>query len=135
MPEGFALQFAASLAAVALLVGLAAWAKISKPMTPLDDARALKLLGEEFPGRRVERIWVAVDGRGALAKSGAAALVLCEVGDGYVARHIPWAQAISSSFRDGVVKLDLSDVAAPNARIALESWPPSSTPPQDQRAA
>jgi CTP:molybdopterin cytidylyltransferase MocA len=135
VPEGFALQFAASLAAVALLVGLAAWAKISKPMTPLDDARALKLLGEEFPGRRVERIWVAVDGRGALAKSGAAALVLCEVGDGYVARHIPWAQAISSSFRDGVVKLDLSDVAAPNARIALESWPPSSTPPQDQRAA
>ena len=135
MPEGFAVQFAASLAAVALLVGLAAWAKISKPMTPLDDARALKLLAEEFPGRPVERIWVAVDGRGALAKSGAAALVLCEVGDGYVARHIPWAQAISSSFRDGVVKLDLSDVAAPNARIALQSWPPSGVPPQDKRAA
>ena len=135
MPEGFAVQFAASFAAVALLVGLAAWAKIAKPMTPLDYARALKLLADEFPGRTVEQIWVAVDGRGALAKSGAAALVLCEVGDGYVARHIPWAQAISSSFRDGVVKLDLSDVAAPNARIALQSWPPSSTPPQDKRAA
>lgn len=134
MPEGFAVQFAASLAAVALLVGLAAWAKISKPMTPLDDDRALKLLAQEFPGRTVERIWVAVDGRGALAKSGAAALVLCEVGDGYVARHIPWAQAISSSFRDGVVKLDLSDVSAPNARIALQSWPPP-LPPQDKRAA
>jgi hypothetical protein len=135
LPEGFAVQFAASFAAVALLVGLAAWAKIAKPMTPLDDARALKLLEQEFPGRTVERIWVAVDGRGALAKSGAAALVLCEVGDGYVARHIPWAQAISSSFRDGVVKLDLSDVAAPNARIALQSWPPSGAPPQDKRAA
>lgn len=135
MHDGFALQFAATFAAVALLVGLAAWAKMAKPMTPLDDARVLKLLAEQFPGRVVERVWVAVDGRGALAKSGAAALVLCEVGDGYVARHIPWAQAISSSFRDGVVKLDLSDVAAPNARIALQSWPPPTTPPQDKRAA
>ena len=135
MHDGFALQFAATFAAVALLVGLAAWAKMAKPMTPLDEARVLKLLAEQFPGRVVERVWVAVDGRGALAKSGAAALVLCEVGDGYVARHIPWAQAVSSSFRDGVVKLDLSDVAAPNARIALQSWPPSTTPPQDKRAA
>ena len=133
MQDGIAFQFAATFAAVALLVGLAAWAKMAKPMTPLDDKRVLKLLAEQFPGRVVERVWVAVDGRGALAKSGAAALVLCEVGDGYVARHIPWAQAISSSFRDGVVKLDLSDVAAPNARIALQSWPPS-TPP-DKRAA
>ncbi|MDF2901051.1 MAG: hypothetical protein K0Q62_1110 [Phenylobacterium sp.] len=135
MHDGFALQFAATFAAVALLVGLAAWAKMAKPMTPLDEARVLKLLADQFPGRVVERVWVAVDGRGALAKSGAAALVLCEVGDGYVARHIPWAQAVSSSFRDGVVKLDLSDVAAPNARIALQSWPPSTTPPQDKRAA
>lgn len=135
MHDGFALQFAATFAAVALLVGLAAWAKMAKPMTPLDEARVLKLLAEQFPGRVVERVWVAVDGRGALAKSGAAALVLCEVGDGYVARHIPWAQAVSSSFRDGVVKQDLSDVAAPNARIALQSWPPSTTPPQDKRAA
>jgi CTP:molybdopterin cytidylyltransferase MocA len=133
--DGIALQFAATFAAVALLVGLAAWAKMAKPMTPLDDTRVLKLLAEQFPGRVIERVWVAVDGRGALAKSGAAALVLCEVGDGYVARHIPWAQAVSSSFRDGVVKLDLSDVAAPNARIALQSWPPSTTPPQDKRAA
>lgn len=135
MHDGFALQFAATFAAVALLVGLAAWAKMAKPMTPLDEARVLKLLAEQFPGRVVERVWVAVDGRGALAKSGAAALVLCEVGDGYVARHIPWAQAVSSSFRDGVVKLDLSDVAAPHARIALQSWPPPTTPPQDKRAA
>ena len=135
MSQAFFVQFAASAGAIAVLVGLAAWAKIAKPMTPLTDAKALSLLAEEFPGRPIERVWVAVDGRGALAKSGAAALVLCEVGDGYVARHIPWAQAISSSFRDGVVKLDLSDVAAPNARIALQSWPPSSTPPQDKRAA
>ena len=133
MSQAFFVQFAASAGAIALLVGLAAWAKIAKPMTPLTDAKALDLLAQEFPGRPIERIWVAVDGRGALAKSGAAALVLCEVGDGYVARHIPWAQAVSSSFRDGVLRLDLSDVAAPAARLALMNWPPSPGP--DARAA
>ena len=135
MSQSFFIQFAASLAAVAALVALAAWAKIAKPMTPLTDAKALDLLAQEFPGRPIERIWVAVDGRGALAKSGAAALVLCEVGDGYVARHIPWTQAVASSFRDGVVRLDLSDVAAPLARLALQNWPPAPGPDEDRRAA
>ena len=133
MSQAFFVQFAASAGAIALLVGLAAWAKIAKPMTPLTDAKALDLLAQEFPGRPIERVWVAVDGRGALAKSGAAALVLCEVGDGYVARHIPWAQAVASSFRDGVLRLDLSDVAAPAARLALLNWPPSPGP--DARVA
>lgn len=135
MSQAFFVQFAASAGAIALLVGLAAWAKIAKPMTPLTDAKALDLLAQEFPGRPIERIWVAVDGRGALAKSGAAALVLCEVGDGYVARHIPWTQAVASSFRDGVVRLDLSDVAAPLARLALQNWPPAPGPGEDRRAA
>ncbi|WP_309646305.1 hypothetical protein [Phenylobacterium sp.] len=125
MDKGFLIQLAGSAAAVMALVGLAAWAKIAKPLTPLDDARARRLLAVEFPGKPLERIWVATDGRGALARSGASALILFELGDGYVARHIPWAQAVSSSFRDGVVKLDLSDVSAPLARLALESWPPS----------
>ena len=135
MSQAFFVQFAASAGAIALLVGLAAWAKIAKPMTPLTDAKALDLLAQELPGRPIERIWVAVDGRGALAKSGAAALVLCEVGDGYVARHIPWTQAVASSFRDGVVRLDLSDVAAPLARLALQNWPPAPGPDEDRRAA
>ena len=135
MSQAFFVQYAASAGAIALLVGLAAWAKIAKPMTPLTDAKALSLLAEEFPGRPIERVWVAVDGRGALAKSGAAALVLCEVGDGYVARHIPWTQAVASSFRDGVVRLDLSDVAAPLARLALQNWPPAPGPGEDRRAA
>lgn len=125
MDKAFLIQLAGSAAAVMVLVAIAAWAKIAKPMTPLDEARARRLLSDEFPGRNLERIWVATDGRGALARSGASALILFELGDGYVARHIPWAQAVSSSFRDGVVKLDLSDVAAPQARLALESWPPS----------
>lgn len=126
MDKAYLIQLAGSAAAVMALVGLAAWAKIAKPMSPLNDERARRMLEEEFPGRRLERIWVAVDGRGALARSGASALILFELGDGYVARHIPWAQAVSSSFRDGVVRLDLSDVAAPQARLALHDWPPVS---------
>lgn len=107
-----------------VLIAFAAWAKIAKPMPPLSEARARALLAEEFPGKPLEALWIATDGAGALARSGASALVLCEVGDGYVARHIPWAQALASSFRDGVLKLDLSDVAAPKARLAFDIWPP-----------
>jgi len=109
---------------VGVLIAFAAWAKIAKPMPPLSEARARAILAEEFPGKPLEAVWIATDGAGALARSGASALVLCEVGDGYVARHIPWAQALASSFRDGVLKLDLSDVAAPKARLAFDVWPP-----------
>lgn len=125
MDKQFAIQFAGSFAAVALLVALAAWAKIAKPMSPLSEARARVLFADEFPGRALDGLWVTNDGRGALARSGASALVLCEVGDGYAARHIPWAQAVSASFRDGVLKLDLADVSAPRARLAFDSWPPA----------
>lgn len=119
------IQLAGSFAAVAVLVAVAAWAKIAKPMSPLSDARARALLADEFPGKVLDGLWIATDGRGALARSGASALVLCEVGDGYAARHIPWAQALAASFRDGVLRLDLADVAAPRARLAFDAWPPA----------
>lgn len=124
MDQAFFIQLAASGAAVALLVSLAAWAKIARPGAPLDEARARFLLCEEFPGRTIETVWVGVDGKGALAKSGALALVLCEVGDGFVARQIPWGQAISASFKKGEICIDLADVSAPRAVISLAAWPP-----------
>ena len=124
MDKGFILQFLASGLAVALLVGLAAWARIARPMTPLGEARARSLLDEEFPGEVLDRVWVAVDGRGALARSGSRALILCEVGDAYVARDIAWSEAVAAPFRDGVVHLTLKDIAAPRARLALTEWPP-----------
>jgi hypothetical protein len=124
MGQAFYIQLAASGVAVALLVGLAAWAKIAKPAGPLDETRARFLFGEEFPGRKLDGVWVAADGAGALARSGGLALVICAVGDGYAARQIPWAQAISSSFRNGRLSVDLSDVAAPVAVLAFEVWPP-----------
>ena len=124
MDQAFFIQIAASAASVAMLVGLAAWAKIAKPVTPLDDAGARALLADEFPGHVVSDLWVATDGKGALAKSGAMALVLCQLGDGYVARQVPWAQALAASFKSGRLCIDLADIAAPRAILSLPAWPP-----------
>lgn len=124
MGQAFFIQLFASGVAVALLVGLAAWAKIARPAGPLDEARARALLAEEFPDRRLDAVWVASDGAGALAKSGGLALVICRLGDGYTARQIPWAQALQASFRQGRLCVDLADVAAPKAFLNLPAWPP-----------
>ncbi|WP_397401397.1 hypothetical protein [Phenylobacterium sp.] len=124
MDKAYLIQLAASTAAVAVLVGLAAWARIARPVGPLNQARAQEILAEEFPGRSLDQVWVATDGAGALARSGGMALVLCRVGDGFAARQIPWAQAVSSSFRSGRLRIDLSDISAPVATISLPSWPP-----------
>lgn len=125
LSQAFLIQVAASGAAVAALVGLAAWARIARPLNPLDDRTARFYLSEEFPGRTVDQLWVATDGAGALARSGASALVLCRVGDAYIGRQIPWAQALSAAFRDGQITIDLADVTAPKAVIVLPAWPPA----------
>ena len=122
--RAYLIQTGGSALAVGLLIALAAWARIAKPAPPLSDARARALFADEFPGKAIDRLWVTVDGRGALARAGASALVLCAVGDGYVARHIPWAQALASTFKDGALRLDLADIAAPKATLAFDAWPP-----------
>lgn len=124
MDEAFFVQLAASAAAVGALVVIAAWAKIARPVSPLDDHKVRELLADEFPDRSVDAVWVASDGAGALAKSGGMALVVCRIGDGFAARQIPWAQAIAASFKNGRISLDLADVAAPRAVISLPAWPP-----------
>ena len=120
----FLIQLAGSAVAVALMVAFAAWAKIARPLAPLDDARARARLLEEFPGQAIDALWIASDGRGVLGKSGAAALVLCQLGDGEVARRLPWDQALAAPFRDGRLRLDLHDVGAPRMTLALPAWPP-----------
>lgn len=117
-------QLAGSAAAVAVLVGITAWANIAKSAPPLEEDRARKLLTDEFPGRALDGLWVAVDGMGAVAKCGGMALVLCRMGDGYVARQVPWGQALAASLKDGRISIDLADVAAPRAVISLAAWPP-----------
>jgi hypothetical protein len=124
MNGDFFVQLALSAAAVGALVAVAAWAKIAKPAGPLDEARARALLELEFPGRRIDAVWVGSDGAGALARSGGLALVICAVGDGFAARQIPWAQAVSATFKNGKLCVDLSDIAAPRATISLPAWPP-----------
>ena len=96
MGDDFLFQLAASAVAVGVLVALAAWAEIAKPAGPLDEAKARALFEHEFPGRRIDAVWVSTDGASALARSGGLALVVCPVGDGFAARQIPWAQAISA---------------------------------------
>jgi len=120
----FLLQFVASALAVGALVLLVAWARIARPTPPLDEARARDLIAQEFPGRTIEGVWVASDGAGAVGRSGAAALIICRVGDGYAARSVPWAQALAASFKDGRLRVDLGEVAAPRAVLTLEAWPP-----------
>jgi hypothetical protein len=124
MDDAFFVQMALSAAAVGLLVAIAAWAKIAKPVGPLDEHKARALLAQEFPTRTVEAVWIASDGCGALAKSNGLALVICRVGDGFALRQIPWPQAVAATFKDGKLSIDLRDVAAPTAVIALPFWPP-----------
>lgn len=124
MNDEFFIQLASSAAAVGALIALAAWAKIAKPVAPLDEYKARAMLAEEFPSRTVEAVWIASDGCGALAKSGALALVICRVGDGFAARQIPWGQAVSATFKNGKLSVNLGDIAAPTAVISLPSWPP-----------
>lgn len=124
MGQGFYIQLFVSGLAVAALVALAAWARIARPAEPLDDAKARALFEDEFPGRRLDGLWVASDGQGALAKSRGLALVICRLGDGYVARQIPWAQALQASFKQGRLCVDLADIAAPKAFLNLPAWPP-----------
>ena len=91
MDKAFLIQTLISAVAVIAMIGLAAWARIPRPLAPLDEAKAKAVFAEEFPGQAVETLWIAADAAGALAKSGASALVLSRMGDGYVARQLAWA--------------------------------------------
>ena len=118
------IQFAVSAVAVALMVALAAWGSRGRGAPPLDEATARRWLEDEFPGRPVDGLWLASDGKGALAKSGDEALVLSRMGVGYAARRIAWASVMVAKVADGRVRIPLGDVAAPQAALALSEWPP-----------
>ncbi|HLZ76093.1 hypothetical protein [Phenylobacterium sp.] len=118
------IQFAISAVAVAAMVGLAAWATQGRPAPPLDEATARRWLADEFPGRTLDGLWLAADGKGCVARSGDRALVLTRMGLGYAARQVPWRQAAAASFRDGRLSIAFGDVAAPRAVLAMTAWPP-----------
>jgi hypothetical protein len=93
----------------------------------LDEPTARRWLADEYPGRALDGLWLATDGKGAVAKSGDRALVLSRMGIGYVARQVPWAQAAAASLKDGRVRIAFADVAAPRAVLAMAAWPPPAT--------
>jgi len=118
------IQLAVSALAVAAMVGLAAWATRGRGAPPLDEAEARRWLADEFPGCAVDGLWLAADGKGAVARSGDQALVLTRMGDGYAARRLAWAKAATVRVKDGRVSIPLSDPGAPRAVLAIAAWPP-----------
>jgi hypothetical protein len=128
MTLAFVIQTLGSLVAIGALAALAAWAKIARPVPNLDAGSAQRLFQAECPGLEVEQLWLAADGAAALARSGDQALVIYRLGDGYVARSLPWmelgrARAVGS----GRVLLT-RDVTAPRVRLAWPEnarWPPA----------
>jgi hypothetical protein len=123
LDKALLIQWVGSATAVALLVGLAAWAGIARPTPPLDAQAAHALLADEFPDDPVDALWIAADGAGAVARSGDLALVLWRKGDGYVARTAPWAEARAARVEGGRLKLRLAD-ASPRLSVSDNAWPP-----------
>lgn len=124
MDRALLIQLLGSAVAVSLLVALAAWARIARPVPPLDADQARALLAVEFPDDRVDALWIAADGAGLVARSGERALVVWRKGDGYVARDLPWTTALAAKPADGLLVLKTADGVA---RLALkdgEPWPP-----------
>jgi hypothetical protein len=116
-----------SVVGVGVMIAAAWWAGIPRPTPPLDDPAARALLAVEFPDSPVDELWIASDGGGAVARSGAEALVIYRAGDGYVARSLPWDDALASPVQSGQVRFSFGDVGAPRARLAVSGinpWPP-----------
>lgn len=90
MDKALLIQYLGSVLAVAFMVGLAWWARIPRPTPPLDEAAARALLADDFPDINPEQVWIADNGRGAVARAGDHALVLFRLGDSYVARLVAW---------------------------------------------
>jgi len=124
MSLAFVIQTLASAVAVAAMVGLAAWARIAAPRPALDEAAARALIGEEFPDDPIDALHLTADGKGAIARSGERALIVFLRGDDYVARSMPWADAVAAQGQGGAVRLAFRDIAAPAARLSFAAWPP-----------
>lgn len=121
---GFLLQFGGSVIAVGMLGALAAWAGIARTTSRLEPASAREHFAAEFPDHRPSAVWVADDGRSAIADAGSTALLLVQIGDGYVAREVPWGKlAQARRAKDGSVLVFLDDAGAPRLKLGAGSWP------------
>jgi hypothetical protein len=125
--NGMLIQLVGSAVAVAAMVGLAAWARIDRAPAALDEAQVRALLDLDYPGLPLEDIWIAADGAGALARSGARALIVSRLGDSFVTRDTSWESALAAPIRGGRLRLKLPDPSAPRLSLAVSGvnpWPP-----------
>lgn len=128
MTLAFLIQTLASLVAILALAGLAAWARIARPLPELNESETRRLLGEEFPGEPLQGVWIAADGTAAVARSGDRALLLFRLGDGYAARSAAWQALASARTLEAAREIRLNDIAAPRVRLAWPAdapWPPA----------
>lgn len=124
MDKALLIQLLGSAVAVSLLVAFAAWARIARPTPPLDARGARALLADEFPDDPVDAVWIADDGAGLIARSRETALVAWRKGDGYVARAMPWAEAMAAKVEGGRLRLKRVD-GAPRLAVKDGAWPPA----------
>jgi|LauGreSBDMM110SN_4_FD.fasta_scaffold27410_2 sulfite exporter TauE/SafE len=108
-----------TLAIVGGIMGLVAWVKIPRATPPLDEAEVMRRLAEDFPQTPLDQIWLALDGAGAVARSGDLALLLFRMGDSYVSRSMAWSQALQAQAIKGRFWFRFNDFAAPKASLAL----------------
>ena len=125
--NGMIIQLMGSAVAIAAMVALAAWAKIPRPSGPLDENTARALLALDYPDHDIDSLWLAADGAGAVARSQHVAIVVSRLGDSWVTRDLPWAQAIAAPIHSGQVRFRLTDPSAPRLSLAVSGvnpWPP-----------
>jgi len=128
MDLNFLIKTAASAVAIALLVALAAWAKIARPTPDLDEAAVRDLLAFEAPGAHLEAVWISADARSAVVRAGEQAFIVYRLGDGYVARSAPWTALANATSDSGAIDLRFAGVGGPGARFRLGegvAWPPA----------
>lgn len=119
MEQAYIIQFAVSAVAIIVLASVAAWARIPRQVAPLDESSARAVIADELPDTPIERVWIDAVGQAAVAKSGAEAVVLFRVGDGFAVRQAPWSNLAKADARDGRVVIRFGDPAAPAARFQL----------------
>ena len=128
MTIAFLIQTAVSGVAILILAGLAWRLGVFRHPKALDEAQARTLLADEFPDAAPGKVWLATDGRSALARSGDDALILYCAGDGHVIRRTPWSAIAAGEIKGGQALVRLADRSAPRAAFRLgESavWPPA----------
>jgi len=117
--QAYLLQFAGSLAAVALLAAAAFWARIPRPTQPLTDSAARAFIEDELPDQVLERVWIDAAGDTAVGKAGDMGVVLFRVGDSYAVRTAPWAQVKAARCAKAVAVIRFDDPACPMAAFQL----------------